>query len=139
MELLPILNTRIATLENSIYSMNMQIERKREELERLKRTQSQLVDYQNDFHQQRNIWNKPELSKATWQGQLANDFQSFRNNELHASYEMISDKQFNDAMTRLENEISTIQQSIGDLQANISTQQSSLGDLREQKRKELTK
>src|SRR5699024_10069831 len=133
------LNTQIATLQASIYSMNVQLNQKREELERLKTAFSELMDYQNDFHQNELVCSKPELSRMVWYGQLASDFSSFRDDDLHSSYRIIINEQFTGAITILKEKIKEIQQAIDTLNEQVFSTQSNLNNFNEQKRKELMK
>ncbi|WP_158701667.1 YwqH-like family protein [Lentibacillus sp. Marseille-P4043] len=130
------LNSQIASLRSSISSMNQQLNKKREELERLNRAQSQLLDCQSDFNSNQHLCLKPELTPTTWHGKLAGDYDLLRENELQASYIVISDEQLQNALAKLAEKIQEIKQEIRDLEASISSQNASLSSLINQRRRE---
>lgn len=133
------INLQIGRLQNSIYSLNQQLEQKRENLNRLEIVLPELMNGMEEYHQNTSLCTSPELSSNTWRGQLGTAFQNFRTGELVSSYRSISRIRLNRVITNLENEIEILKREIGDLRENISSQQGRLNNLYGQRREELLK
>ncbi|MEW9677684.1 DUF5082 family protein [Lentibacillus sp. L22] len=119
----------IASVQGAISGLRLQLEAKREELERLNRALSELSDCQNDFHTKKPLCLKPELTATTWFGEWADDFDSIRENELQESYVEISDEQLDDAISKLEAKIQEIKLEIQSLEASIAAQRTIIAGL----------
>lgn len=130
------IDAQITSLHNSIFYLNQELKQKKVELKRLIKTLSELMDYKDEFRHNQKLCTKPELSKNTWHGQLAEKFQSFRLNDLLSSYQFLSNNQMNRILAELKEKIESIKQMIGDLESTIASQERRLSYLYELKRRE---
>jgi outer membrane lipopolysaccharide assembly protein LptE/RlpB len=119
--------------------MNAQLQQKQENLTRLKTALAQLLNCEGEFHYNKGICLNPSLSKKTWNGSMANDFDVFKQRELQESFQSIKDRDLQQVISRLEAEIEKIKQEIFSLESNRSSQQSRLNELHRQRRMELLK
>ncbi|GGB50003.1 DUF5082 domain-containing protein [Virgibacillus dakarensis] len=119
----------IASVQGSISSLSLQLGAKREEMERLNQASSELLDCQGDFHAKKPLCLKPELTVTTWYGELADNFDTLREDELYGSYVEISDEQLDEAISKLEAKIQEVKQEIQSLEASIAAQRAMLASL----------
>ncbi|WP_176448264.1 DUF5082 family protein [Lentibacillus sp. CBA3610] len=131
------LDSQISGVQWAINSINAELQRKQEDLVRLKKAFSQLLDCSDEFRHNKGVCLDPSLSKNTWSGSMANDFEGFKQKELQGSYQSIEERDLQTVISRVESEIEQIKQEIISLENNRSSQQSRLNDLHDQRRKEL--
>lgn len=131
------LNSQISSVQWTINSVNARLQQKQEELARLKKAMLQLLDCSDEFLHNKGVCLDPSLSKNTWSGNMANDFKTFKQNELQDSYLSIEEKELQTVISEVETKIAQIKQEILSLENNLSSEQERLNSLREQKRKEL--
>lgn len=139
METLYRINSQITSTQNYLYSLNAQLEERRQKLERLALVLTNLYDGKNDFQQNENLCLTPDLSATTWRGNIAQQFQNFRENEVQSGYYSISVKQLGMVIYLLNEKIREIKQSIIALRMDISSQKTELNHLGEQQSRELKK
>lgn len=139
MEMAYEISNQITILQSSIYATNQQLIQKRDELERLRKTRSQLMNYQEEFQYNQKLCNNPELSAHTWNGQLATEFHTFRSGDIQSSYQSISNRQLNGSLNQLDDKIQEIEMMIGDLHDNYVSQNSRMSNLKEMRREGLAK
>lgn len=120
----------IASVQVTIGSLRLQLEKKREELERLNQALSDLSDCQDDFHEKKHLCLEPELEKTTWYGALANDFDSLREGEVQTNYVGVYKEQIDDAIAAVEAKIEEVKQAIDSLETSITFQEATLANLR---------
>lgn len=128
------IDMQITTLQSTIYSMNQQLIQKRDELERLKTTHLQLEDYQEEFQVNQRYCLDPKISGRTWNGQQANQFDGFRNDEIKATYKSIPDQQLDHIIFLLMDKIEEIRASIGDMESDYASKNRLLSDLRSRRK-----
>lgn len=133
------LDSQISGVQWAINSINAQLQRKQEDLIRLKKALSQLLDCSDEFHHNKDVCLDPSLSKNTWNGSMANNFEGFKQKELQGSYQSIEQRDLQTVISRVETEIEQIKQEIISLENDRSSQQSRLNDLHDQRREELLK
>lgn len=121
--------SNIASIQGTISSLNLQLDMKREELNRLSQALSELSNCQGDFHAKKTLCLEPELTSSSWYGELASDFDSLRENDVQGSYIEISDVQMDDAISMLEAKIQEVKQEIQILESSITAQQTMLSSL----------
>ncbi len=80
---------------------------------------------------------KPALPADPWRGELAQNFQSFRQGDLLSSYQAIGKTQFNHVLDRLEHEIMNLEQSISNLYSQITSTNASMTALKERRKEVL--
>ncbi|NBJ67983.1 MULTISPECIES: DUF5082 family protein [Clostridia] len=137
MESLHWINSQITRTQNSLYMLNLQLEDKRRELERLALAQSNLQDRQEEFRQHISWCTTPELTDNTWAGYLADQYQQWRENKLKKSYVDLYNHQLVETMEQLNNKIREIKQSIIDIRMDLSAHNHILDDLYGKQRREL--
>ncbi|GGJ94733.1 hypothetical protein GCM10007063_16580 [Lentibacillus kapialis] len=103
----------------------------------MKKALSQLLDCSDEFHYHKRVCLEPSLSQNTWSGNMANDFDGFKQRALQGSYQSIETQDLQTVISRVETEIEQIKQEILSLEHNRSSQQVRLSDLHDQRRKEL--
>jgi|SRR5699024_8614852 len=130
-----ILDTKITILEGAITSMNGQLENKMDKLDRLKKTLSKLVECEEEFSENDKLCLAPELSAKTWEGNIAGDFETIKQNDIKESYKTVGKEQVGDAIAQLEDKIQELEQGILQLENDISSSRDTLNDLEEQKRR----
>ena len=133
------LDSQISGVQWAINSINAQLQRKQEDLIRLKKALSQLLDCSDGFHHNKDVCLDPSLSKNTWSGSMADDFNGFKHKQLQGSYQSIENRDLQTTISRVETEIEQIKQEIISLENDRSSQQSRLNDLHDQRREELLK
>lgn len=124
------ISNHIAELQDSIYTMNIQIDQQRIILERLQTARAELMDYQNEIHQKENNCHAPDLPKSSWYGSLAKAFDTLRSNDLQPAYRAIPHEQIDGAIVIIEGKIKETQQTIDYFHMQISSTHSMLDDLR---------
>ncbi|WP_249872407.1 hypothetical protein [Oceanobacillus saliphilus] len=133
------INLQISSIQQSIDVLNYRRIQKREALARLEKILSEVSRFKGDYDQNRKLWRFPELASNTWNGKRATDFQSFRDGEVRASYQSITDRQLERRMSMLENEIEKTKQEIGDIGSQLTSQKTRLSHLQARRREELLK
>nr|QRZ19428.1 hypothetical protein JUJ52_07045 [Virgibacillus sp. AGTR] len=117
--------------------LNAQLDEKRRELERLALVHSNLYDYQKELKQHRDLCINPELSETTWYGQLANQFQQYRDQEILSNYQSLYDYQLVQTLDQLNDKIRETKQAIIDIRMDVSTHNTELDHLYDKQRREL--
>lgn len=131
------LDSQISGVQWTINVINAQLQQKQEDLTRLKKALSQLLDCSDEFRCNKGVCLDPSLSKKTWSGRMANDFEGFKQKELQGSYQSIEQRDLQTVISRVESEIEQIKQEILSLENDRSSQQARLHDLYDQRRREL--
>lgn len=137
MESLHWINSQITRTQNSLYMLNLQLEDKRRELERLALVQSNLQDREQEFRQHTSLCTTPELTDNTWAGYLADQYQQWRENKLRQSYVDLYNHQLAETMEQLNNKIREIKQSIIDIRMDLTAYNHTLDNLYGKQRREL--
>jgi|SRR5690625_2442372 len=119
--------------------MSTQLQEKQENVTRLKKALLQLLNCESEFYQNKHICLDPSLSKKTWNGSMAKDFDVFKERELQGSYQSIQQGDLQTVISRVKVEIEKIKQEMISLESNQTTQRSRLNDLYSQRRRELLK
>ena len=130
-----VLDTKITILEGAITSMNGQMENKMDKLDRLKKALSKLMECEEEFSENDKLCLAPELSAKTWEGHIAGEFETIKQNDIKESYKTVGKEQLGDAITQLEDKIQELEQEILQLEKDISSSQDTLNDYEDQKRR----
>jgi len=131
------IDSQISTVQWTINSLNVRLQEKQENLTRLKQALSRLLNCEGEFHYNRGVCLDPSLSKKTWNGSMANDFDVFKQRELQGSYHTIKDRDLQTVISKVEAEIVKIKQEIFSLESSQASQRSRMNDLYSQRRREL--
>ncbi|GAF63517.1 hypothetical protein BTS2_0408 [Bacillus sp. TS-2] len=131
-----LIDKQIFSVQQVIHSGNVQIQKKQVHLSRLKNVLSQLYHFENEFHYNNEICLEPALSKTTWKGSLAGEFDFFKERELQGSYQSIKQKDLFSIISRVEMEMEKIKQEIASLENSQASSRARLNDLNHQRRKE---
>ncbi|MCU9613235.1 DUF5082 domain-containing protein [Caldibacillus lycopersici] len=131
------INAQIRSTKNTIYYLNGQLDLRQEELRRLQQAQSKLNDYKSEFQHNEHFILEPKLTAKTWHGQLATDYDSFREGDLLSSYKNIYQTQLGSVLSEISSEIRALQNKIEQLEASIESNERRLSDLYEARRREL--
>lgn len=121
--------SNIASVQSTISSLRLQLEKRREELERLRQALADLSDCQDDFHAKKHLCLEPELEKSTWYGELADDFESLRKEDVQGDYVEIYKEQMDNVIAAVEAKIQEVKQAIQALEASIVAQEATLATL----------
>ncbi|MBN8211190.1 DUF5082 family protein, partial [Bacillus sp. NTK071] len=89
------------------------------QLIRLQSSLTKLEGIQNEFFQNKQLIDTPELSPATWEGELANSFKNIRE-DMKLAYQDVSTNQLNTAMITMENKAKYLRYEIQALEMNIT-------------------
>lgn len=130
-----VLDTKMTILEGAITSMNGQLENKMDKSDRLKKALSKLMECEEEFSENGKLCVAPELSAKTWEGHIAGDFETIKQNDIKESYKAVGKEQLGDAITQLEDKIKQLEQEILQLEKDISSSQNTLDDYEDQKRR----
>ncbi|RKQ34723.1 YwqH-like family protein [Oceanobacillus halophilus] len=133
------INSQINSIHYSIHVMNQRLEQKRNDLQRLNTASTQLSNCKSEFINQKDLCLKPELMANSWHGQLANNFDTYRQSELQVSYLTLPNEQLANTISQLEDKISEIRAEIESLQSGIASHNSRLHSLYDQRREELSR
>ncbi|WP_249596497.1 YwqH-like family protein [Peribacillus frigoritolerans] len=102
------------------------LKEKEEQLQRLKKSYTQLQGIKQEFSSYRMSIKSPEFSAFTWQGSLATKFEYIRNEGMFHYYQDIETQLINifsaigSKMQFLESEITSIKQSIALLELQLA-------------------
>ncbi|WP_273834303.1 YwqH-like family protein [Guptibacillus sedimenti] len=99
--------------------LQSEIAEKRAQLVRLQSSIVKLDGLQNEFIQNKQLVEQPELTPTTWAGELANSFQNIRE-DMKASYQNLSINQVNSALNTMENKADHLRREIQTLEFNIT-------------------
>lgn len=102
-------------------SLLSQLSEKQEQLSRLKICESELQNLQGEFRQNQKLVKEPQLTSATWEGNLADTFESIRK-EADTSYKGISDTQLNGVLKDIADKILSLIQEIQLLESQIAAE-----------------
>src|SRR5690625_1355219 len=106
------IDSQISGVQRTMNSMSAQIQEKWENLTRLKQALAQLWHCEEEFHYNKGVCLDPSLSKGTWNGSTANDFDIFKQRELQGSYKSIEERDLQTVISRVETEIERLKQEI---------------------------
>lgn len=101
--------------------MSGQIQQLREDLRRLEKVLQEMGLVEGDYLQHRGKILEPDLTSTTWHGELASDFQQFREGELISRYDEIPNEQLQRVIEELERKIEEIKQRIARLKASSAS------------------
>ncbi|MDO6654410.1 DUF5082 family protein [Anaerobacillus sp. 1_MG-2023] len=99
--------------------LQSEVAEKRAQLIRLQASLTKLDGLQSEFLQNKQLVDQPELSPATWAGELANSFQNIRE-DMKMAYQDLSINQLNFALTTIENKADYFRREIQALELNIT-------------------
>lgn len=133
------IDSQITSVERIMYVGAARLQEKQENVSRLKQALAHLLDCEEEFHYNRRICLDPSLSKTTWNGSMATDFDVFKQREIQGTYQSIEERDLQMVISRVETEIEKIKQEILSLENSQVSQQSRLNDLHDQRRRELLK
>jgi|GEM_PF-2026122 len=125
------INAQIRSVQNSIYHLNGQLEAKKEELRRLRQAQSDLSECKNDFQKNERLCTQPNLTPKTWNGYLADNYDSFRERDLLASYKDIYHSQLASVLSDISSKMGEINGTIEELKTSIQSCEQRLSSLYE--------
>lgn len=120
-------------IQHSVFSANTNRDAKKAELERLKESLKGLKGCDTDYSDSKELCLKPEFTTKTFHGEAATDVEGFKEDELQVSYTAISDEQLGKAMTKISEQIETLEQDISSMGDNISSMESRHKSLMEKK------
>ncbi|MBU8668999.1 hypothetical protein KM917_10745 [Virgibacillus pantothenticus] len=115
------LNSQLIHLNQLISSSNIRLQEKREELRRLNETLTKLQQNKNDFLKKKDTCIQPEFTTKNFHGKLANEVQSFRENQLQISFLAIPRKYLKKAKNIIMDQIRKIEQEIAAIESNITS------------------
>ncbi|MGR9049152.1 YwqH-like family protein [Halobacillus faecis] len=93
----------------SLFYYNQLYDQKQDELRRLREAASRLQGFREELARQKKVCMEPELSPATWSGQLAGEFENIRMNGLLTQYRSIEGEQLMNALDAIQSKISGLQ------------------------------
>ncbi len=99
--------------------LQSEIAEKQVQLIRLQSSLTKLEGIQNEFFQNKQLIDTPELSPATWEGELANSFKNIRE-DMKLAYQNLSANQLNTAIITMENKAQYLRYEIQSLEMNIT-------------------
>lgn len=99
--------------------LQSEVAEKQVQLIRLQSSLTKLEGIQNEFFQNKQLIDTPELSPATWEGELANSFKNIRE-DMKLAYQDVSTNQLNTAMITMENKAKYLRYEIQALEMNIT-------------------
>lgn len=95
-----------------------QLSLKKDNLEDLKTCKTNLTNIQQEFLESKDKITEPSLSSATWQGSLADKLELIRD-EIITDYKDLKDKQLDEIISKIEDEINTLNNDIDGLKNQI--------------------
>lgn len=120
MSILDSTNAQLTVIEQQIGTVKLKLEKKREDLRRMKLAQEQLIGVRNDYNSKKDICLEPDFTIKTFYGRNANEFNSFRENELKASFVSISNNKTMDVIAKMMEKINDLQNEITVLETRRS-------------------
>ena len=108
MSILDSTNAQLTVIEQQIGTVKLKLEKKREDLRR------------NDYNSKKDICLEPDFTIKTFYGRNANEFNSFRENELKASFVSISNNKTMDVIAKMMEKINDLQNEITALETRRS-------------------
>lgn len=120
MSILDSTNAQLTVIEQQIGTVKLKLEKKREDLRRMKLAQEQLIGVRNDYNSKKDICLEPDFTIKTFYGRNANEFNSFRENELKASFVSISNNKTMDVIAKMMEKINDLQNEITALETRRS-------------------
>ncbi|SDC36353.1 protein of unknown function [Terribacillus halophilus] len=131
------IDSQIRSVQSSIDGLSSQVIRKQEEVRQLERAIAEISGLQGDYEESRKYWQDIDLTAKTWNGKLADEFDSFRNGEMLASFRDVSHDEVQRVLDALEQAKGMLVAEIDTCQMQMASKQSSLDRLRMDRKKEL--
>ncbi|MEI3611230.1 YwqH-like family protein [Pseudogracilibacillus sp. SO30301A] len=131
-------SAKIRETESVIRRLSGEISSHRYDVERLRQTKARLIRYYDHFIEKSEHVSKPSLTKNTWNGELANEFLSFRQYEWKKSYLAIPNKQLSKRIEEIEQRINQIDSKIIRLENQVNGKRVHLSYLESRYREVLT-
>lgn len=110
----------VASLQASIAGITATLQKKREELARLRKALTQLQTVKSQFVSKEPMTEKPELTAKTWHGKHAQDFKDIQNDEIKPDYQELYQTQLAKAIRDIEEKIVQLEKEIAALEASLS-------------------
>ena len=104
---------------SSLSYLRALLAKRRAELARVNTCKTELSGLQNEFFLNQRLVKDPSLTATTWNGVLANKFEDIRE-DLHFSYQDISQTQLNSVLTAVENKIEWLIDEIESIKRRIA-------------------
>lgn len=130
------IDSQIRSVQSSIDGLSSQVIRKQEEVRQLERAIAEISGLQGDYEESRKYWQDIDLTAKTWNGKLADEFDSFRNGEMLASFRDVSHDEVQRVLDALEQAKGMLVAEIDTCQMQMASKQSSLDRLRMDRKKE---
>lgn len=124
-----------AVFDSSLSSLYSKLAKKQEELRRLQEIIPELEQLFSDFVLNSAVCLEPSLAADAWKGDIASDFDEFRNKEVYDSYKQILDEQFPQLFLMIQTKIESLLEKISDLHSAIAAAEAA--DLEEKEAKAL--
>ncbi|MFP7170720.1 DUF5082 family protein [Terribacillus halophilus] len=131
------IDSQIRSLQTSINGLSSQVALKQGEIRELERAISEISSLQGDYEESRKHWQDIDLTAKTWKGELADEFEAFRNGELAASFRDVSHGEVQRVLDALEQAKGMLVAEIDACQMQMAAKQSALERLRADRKKEL--
>ncbi|BAC14545.1 hypothetical conserved protein [Oceanobacillus iheyensis HTE831] len=130
------IDLQMSNVHEQIYNLNYQMNQRREDLERLEQVISDVEIYQQEYDQSKKHWEQPSLTRTTWTGDFAEQFESMRQENIRESYHHVSRIQLEQILHTLLKTKDTLCSEIAVLESDIKHQEFRLNDLEVMKREE---
>jgi len=131
-------SAKIRETENVIRRLSGEISSHHHNVERLRQTKDRLIELYDIFIENSEHVSKPSFTKNTWNGELANEFLSFRQNEWKRSYLAIPHNQLNNRIEQIEERINQIDSKMIRLENQVYGKRVHLSYLESRQREALT-
>lgn len=93
------------------------------------------MECEEEFSENDKLCLAPELSAKTWEGNIAGEFETIKQDDIKESYKTVGKEQLGDVITQAEDKMKQLEQEILQLEKDISSSQDTLDDYEEQKRR----
>ncbi len=119
--------------DSSLSSLYSKLAKKQEELRRLQEMIPELEQLYNEFAINAAACLEPSLAADAWNGDIASDFDEFRNKEVYDSYKQILDEQFPQVFLMIQTKIESLLEEISDLHSAIAAAEAAAREEKEAK------
>jgi len=122
-----------AVFDSSLSSLYSKLAKKQDELRRLQEIIPELEQLYNDFAINALACLEPSLVPDAWKGDIASDFDEFRNKEVYDSYKQILDEQFPQLFLIIQSKIESLLEEIQALHKAIAAAEAAAREEKEAK------
>ncbi|GIO23551.1 DUF5082 family protein [Oceanobacillus sp. J11TS1] len=128
-----VITNKLMMVDRSIGISKQVLSSKQDDLERLEKAHSELVEVQGDFSDVEGECSKPEFTSNNFEGENAKDVTEIREDGLKTSFIAMSEEQIKKVIEEIEEKIEQIEEGISSLESNISSMESRKEELEKKK------